>query len=167
MSRADARRSVETGIGLVERLVAEGADLIALGEMGIGEHDGFRRDHLRADRPSTRRRDRHRHRHRPGALAAQGRSGGARRWLARTRRPDDPLGTLSEVGGFEIGALAGAIIGGAAAGMPVVLDGVIVGAAALLAVAFCPEVRAVPDRLTSVGQNLGTGWYWSSWSSSR
>jgi nicotinate-nucleotide--dimethylbenzimidazole phosphoribosyltransferase len=65
------------------------------------------------------------------------------RALARaTCRPDDPLGTLSEVGGFEIGALAGAMLAGAACGVPVVIDGVIVGAAAVLAVALCPEVRS-------------------------
>jgi nicotinate-nucleotide--dimethylbenzimidazole phosphoribosyltransferase len=42
---------------------------------------------------------------------------------------------------FEIGALAGAMIGGAAAGLPIVLDGSIVGAAALLAVTICPAVQ--------------------------
>jgi nicotinate-nucleotide--dimethylbenzimidazole phosphoribosyltransferase len=55
--------------------------------------------------------------------------------------PSDPLGVLTELGGFEIGALAGAMVGGAAAGVPIVLDGLIVGAAALLAVALCPAVR--------------------------
>ena len=76
-----------------------------------------------------------------GPLGAQGRrrraGAGARAAIA----PDDPLGVLAEVGGFEIGALAGAMIGGAAAGVPIVLDGLIVGAAALLAVALCPAVR--------------------------
>src|SRR5699024_10231473 len=43
-------------------------------------------------------------------------------------------------GGLEIAALAGFITGGAAAGVPVLLDGVIAGAAALVAVALAPGV---------------------------
>ena len=51
-------------------------------------------------------------------------------------RPDpaDPLGVLAAVGGFEIGALVGVILGAVARRIPVVLDGFITGAAALLAV---------------------------------
>jgi nicotinate-nucleotide--dimethylbenzimidazole phosphoribosyltransferase len=49
---------------------------------------------------------------------------------------------LSKVGGFEIGALAGVILGAAAHRIPVVLDGFIAGAAALLAVRLAPEARA-------------------------
>ena len=48
---------------------------------------------------------------------------------------------LSKVGGFEIGGLVGVILGGAGCGMPVVLDGFIAGAAALLAVTLAPTCR--------------------------
>jgi nicotinate-nucleotide--dimethylbenzimidazole phosphoribosyltransferase len=141
MSRADARTSLETGIGLAEQLVTEGADLLALGEMGIANTTAAAAIiAAQAGRP-------------PADVTGIGTGIDQDGWrrkvevveraLARAGcRADDPIGTLSEVGGFEIGALAGAMLAGAAAGIPVVLDGVIVGAAALLAVALCPEVRS-------------------------
>ncbi len=60
--------------------------------------------------------------------------------LARLSREAAPLDVLSEVGGLEIAALAGFIVGGAAAKVPVVIDGVIAVAAALVARAFSPNV---------------------------
>jgi nicotinate-nucleotide--dimethylbenzimidazole phosphoribosyltransferase len=50
-----------------------------------------------------------------------------------------PLALLASVGGLEIAALAGYIVGGAAAGIPVILDGVIAAAAAVVAVALVPD----------------------------
>jgi nicotinate-nucleotide--dimethylbenzimidazole phosphoribosyltransferase len=62
--------------------------------------------------------------------------------LARQRpAPDDALDVLAKVGGFEIAGLAGLILGGAAAGLPVMLDGFISGAAALIAVGLAPACR--------------------------
>jgi nicotinate-nucleotide--dimethylbenzimidazole phosphoribosyltransferase len=55
--------------------------------------------------------------------------------------PEDALDVLSKVGGFEIGGLAGIILGAAARRCPIVLDGVIATAAALLAVGLVPAVR--------------------------
>jgi len=52
----------------------------------------------------------------------------------------DPITVLAEVGGLEIAALAGLAIGGAALGVPVLLDGVVSGAAALVAAALEPAV---------------------------
>jgi len=140
MTGDQARAAVETGLDLAGRLVAEGADLIALGEMGIGNTTASAAMiAVLAGRP-------------PRDVTGLGTGIDATRWehkvavveraLARAQpRADDPLGVLAEVGGFEIGALAGAMIGGAAAGVPIVLDGLIVGAGALLAVALCPAVR--------------------------
>ncbi|RNL87311.1 nicotinate-nucleotide--dimethylbenzimidazole phosphoribosyltransferase [Halostreptopolyspora alba] len=51
----------------------------------------------------------------------------------------DPTGVLAAVGGLEHAALAGFVLGAAAAGVPVLLDGVISGSAALAAAALCPE----------------------------
>jgi nicotinate-nucleotide--dimethylbenzimidazole phosphoribosyltransferase len=56
-------------------------------------------------------------------------------------KPQDALDVLSKVGGFEIGGLAGIILGAAARRCPVVLDGLIATAAALLAVGLVPAVR--------------------------
>jgi nicotinate-nucleotide--dimethylbenzimidazole phosphoribosyltransferase len=58
----------------------------------------------------------------------------------RTRGWLDPVSVLSEVGGLEIAALAGFIVGGVAEGVPVLIDGVITGAALLVAEALAPGV---------------------------
>ncbi|HEY3942936.1 MAG TPA: nicotinate-nucleotide--dimethylbenzimidazole phosphoribosyltransferase [Acidimicrobiales bacterium] len=63
-----------------------------------------------------------------------------RRAVARLAPDAPPETVLAEVGGLEIAALAGFIVGGAAGRVPVVLDGVIAGAAALGAVAMVPAV---------------------------
>jgi nicotinate-nucleotide--dimethylbenzimidazole phosphoribosyltransferase len=65
------------------------------------------------------------------------------RGLARHRPdPADPVGVLAAFGGFEHAALAGFILGAAALRVPVILDGVISGAAALAAAALAPDVTA-------------------------
>lgn len=56
--------------------------------------------------------------------------------------PQDALDVLSKVGGCEIGAMAGAMIGGAIYGVPVVVDGFIAWAAALLAETYMPGTKA-------------------------
>jgi nicotinate-nucleotide--dimethylbenzimidazole phosphoribosyltransferase len=62
------------------------------------------------------------------------------RALARVRPGSDPIGVLCELGGLEIAALAGFMVGGAAQCLPVVVDGVIAAAAALVAAAAVPDV---------------------------
>jgi nicotinate-nucleotide--dimethylbenzimidazole phosphoribosyltransferase len=54
--------------------------------------------------------------------------------------PADPVGVVAALGGLEHAALAGFVLGGAAARVPVVLDGVIAGAAALVSAALAPAV---------------------------
>jgi nicotinate-nucleotide--dimethylbenzimidazole phosphoribosyltransferase len=54
--------------------------------------------------------------------------------------PADPIGVLAAIGGFEIAGLAGVIIGAAAKRTPVVIDGFISGAAALVAARIAPAV---------------------------
>jgi nicotinate-nucleotide--dimethylbenzimidazole phosphoribosyltransferase len=74
---------------------------------------------------------------------------GRRRKIEAVRRalevngPDlaDPLETLAKVGGFEIAGLVGVILAGAVYRLPVVLDGFIAGAAALVAARFKPDIR--------------------------
>jgi nicotinate-nucleotide--dimethylbenzimidazole phosphoribosyltransferase len=51
---------------------------------------------------------------------------------------DDPVATLASLGGFEHAGLAGLVLGAASRGIPVVLDGLIAGAAALVAQALAP-----------------------------
>ena len=63
--------------------------------------------------------------------------------LARHRPdPADPLGVLAAVGGLEHAALAGFVLGAAARRVPVVVDGVIAAAAALVAAALAPDAVA-------------------------
>ena len=66
-----------------------------------------------------------------------------RRALA-VNRPDagDPLGVLAAVGGFEIAGLVGVVLAGAARRVPVVLDGFIATAAALVAARLAPAARS-------------------------
>jgi nicotinate-nucleotide--dimethylbenzimidazole phosphoribosyltransferase len=56
-------------------------------------------------------------------------------------KPDfsKPLEVLAKVGGFEIGGLAGVILGAASHRVPVIIDGFISGAAALIAAGLCPQ----------------------------
>lgn len=65
--------------------------------------------------------------------------------------PKDPLAVLSAVGGLEIAALAGLIIGAAAHRIPVVLDGFISSTAALVAISLNPEIKnyLVPSHLSA------------------
>jgi len=58
-------------------------------------------------------------------------------------RPDrsDPIDVLAKVGGFEIGGLAGVMLGAAVHRVPVVIDGFISGAAALIATALSPKLK--------------------------
>ena len=62
----------------------------------------------------------------------------------------DPLGVLAAVGGLEIAALAGVVIGAAEKGVAVVSDGFISGAATLAALALCPAARdyVLPSHLS-------------------
>jgi nicotinate-nucleotide--dimethylbenzimidazole phosphoribosyltransferase len=65
--------------------------------------------------------------------------------------PEDPISALAAVGGFEIAALVGAIIAGAEARIPVVLDGFITGAAALVAATIAPDLgpRLIASHLSA------------------
>lgn len=140
MTREQALDAVQGGIDLVESELGAGLDLVGTGEMGIGnttaaaavvcallgvppERTVGRGTGL--DREGVRRKAR-------VVEVALGRN-----------RPDpaDPLDVLCKVGGFEIGGLVGVILGAAARRKPIVLDGYITGAAALLAVRLCPAAR--------------------------
>ena len=109
--------------------------------------DGYRQQHRgsRADRRSDRavRRGRHRPRQRRRgtrpARENRGGRGGARREPSWIR--EDGVALLAALGGHEIGVLAGIYLGAAAARIPAVMDGLISGAAALVAAAIAPGVR--------------------------
>ena len=141
MNREQAIRSIEIGIEVVEEELAKGGmDILATGDMGIGNTT-----------PSTAILSAF-----TGApvTAVTGRGTGLDDEQLQNKVrvieealsvnvPDakDPIDVLAKVGGFEIGGIAGMIIGAAANHIPVVIDGFISGAGALLAVKLQPRVR--------------------------
>ena len=136
MTRAEAAAAVGTGIRVAEDLARAGYDVIATGDMGIGNTTASACliAHL-TGRPA-------------GAITGRG-TGIDDEMLARkttivadavARLPvdADALDVLAEVGGLEHAGLAGLVVGAAAHRVPVVLDGVIAGAAALVAQRLSP-----------------------------
>ena len=139
MSREDAIKCIEAGIAAADEQIAKGADLIAFGDMGIGNttpSSAITAVVTGADPSVTTGRG-------TGlddpALAHKVEV--VRRSI-EVNKPDakDGLDLLAKVGGFEIGMLAGAMLGTAAAHRPAVVDGFISGAAALIAWTLAPTL---------------------------
>ncbi|MCI0548116.1 MAG: nicotinate-nucleotide--dimethylbenzimidazole phosphoribosyltransferase [Candidatus Rokubacteria bacterium] len=138
MTREEAETAIAVGIDLVEVEHARGADLVATGEMGIGNTTAAAA--MVAVLAGLA----------PAEVTGPG-TGLDRRGRARKVRaietaiavnrpdPDDAVDVLAKVGGLEIAGLVGIILGAAARRLPVVLDGFIAGAAALAAVRLRPE----------------------------
>jgi len=140
MSREQARGAVEAGIEVFEEELGRGVQLAATGDMGIGNTTASAAIIAAFTGRS------------PAKVAGRGTGvddmGLARKVDALERalsvnRPKaaDALDVLGKVGGFEIGGLAGVIIAAAAHRVPVVIDGVISAAAALVAVGLAPQSK--------------------------
>lgn len=140
MALPEARAAVLVGADVAAGLVADGHDLLLTGDMGIGNTT-----------PSAcliAALTGH------AATEVTGRGGGVddamlehkttvvARAIDRLTAPEreDPLCVLAAVGGLEHAALAGFILAAAGAGVPVLLDGVIAGSAALVAAGLAPDV---------------------------
>jgi len=140
MARETARQGLAVGIRVAEGEVGRGLDLLGVGEMGIGNTTAASAivvalTGLPPERVTG---------HGTGVTgAAYERKIAVVRQMLVTNRPDpaDPLDVLAKVGGFEIAGLVGLLLGTAAARVPIILDGFITGAAALVAVALCPALR--------------------------
>ena len=145
MTLDEARQAVEAGIEVAVRL-ATASPVPDHRRHGHRQHDGVRGAGLRVHRRRPGGGDRPRHRRRRPDPGAQGRRRGAgRRRGCRSGRPtpEAALAALAEVGGLEHAALAGFVLGAAAARVPVLLDGAIAGSAALVAAALCPTAARV------------------------
>lgn len=140
MTREEAERGIITGIQIVERLKKEGYDIIATGEMGIGNtttSSAVAGVLLNQSVESVTGR---------GAGLD---SAGLKRKMEVIKKaikmhkpnPKDPVDVLAKVGGFDIAGLAGLYLGGAIYGIPVVADGFISGVAALAAIRMEPLVQ--------------------------
>nr|WP_297173431.1 nicotinate-nucleotide--dimethylbenzimidazole phosphoribosyltransferase [uncultured Agathobaculum sp.] len=140
MTREEAVRALETGIALAGHCAAQGYQLVCGGEMGIGNTTSSAA--VAAALTGA------------AAVDVTGRGAGlssaglmrkvrAVEAALSLHRPDpgDPIDVLHKVGGLDIAGLAGLYLGAAACGLPVVLDGVISCAAALIAVRLCPAVH--------------------------
>ena len=140
MRREQAVQAILAGAGVLQEQIEQGLDLVATGDMGIGNTT-----------PSA-------------AIAAAftnlpaaqiaGRGTGvddaglerkvqviARALQVNRPDPRDGLDVLSKVGGFEIAGLAGVILAAAAQHRPVIIDGFISTAAAMIAASLAPAVR--------------------------
>jgi nicotinate-nucleotide--dimethylbenzimidazole phosphoribosyltransferase len=137
MTRDEAVSSIETGIGLLEDELSDGVDIVGTGDMGIGNTTPSAA--ITAAITGKPAKD----------VTGRGTGiddAGLRKKIEVITKglalnkpdPHDGIDVLSKVGGFEIGGLAGIIIGAAAHRIPVVIDGFISGAAALIAFALEP-----------------------------
>ncbi len=136
MTLDEARRALDVGAAVAAEAVAGGARCLVTGDMGIGNTTpsaaliaAF------TGRPAVEVTGRGTgiddatHRRKTAVVEAA---------VARLADPTDALAVLAEVGGLEIAALAGFIVGGAAARVPVVVDGVIALAGLVVAAALAP-----------------------------
>ena len=139
MPREQAEACVQAGVGIALEVAASGADLIGTGDMGIGNTTASSaitaaltgRSPSQTTGRGTGRNDEELER----KVAVVERA-----LAVNAPDPRDGLDVLAKVGGFEIGVLAGVVLGGAAARRVVVLDGFISGAAALIAHRLCPTI---------------------------
>jgi len=135
-----AIQAIETGIEIVKDENNKGLDIVGTGEMGIGNTTASSAI-CAAITGKT-------------AADVTGRGTGLndqqlqhkievinRALLINKPDPKDALDILTKVGGLEIGGLTGVILGAAAHRIPVVIDGFISGAAALIAAGICPQVK--------------------------
>ena len=140
MTRAQAVQAIAAGIALVRAQKQNGAQLLATGEMGIGNTTTSSAvASVLLGRPVTEMTGR-------GAglsdAGLQRKIDAIERGIARNH-PDaaDPLGVLAALGGFDIAGLCGVFLGGALERLPIVMDGFISGVAALCAVRLCPAAE--------------------------
>jgi nicotinate-nucleotide--dimethylbenzimidazole phosphoribosyltransferase len=138
MTRAQAVSALDVGLDVAFGAIDAGAGMVVTGDMGIGNTTSAAALIAAFSGRS--------------APEVTGRGTGIddatlehkraviERALARVAADADPLVVLGELGGLEIAALCGFIVGAAARRVPVIVDGVIAAAASLVARAFAPEV---------------------------
>lgn len=137
MTRAQAEAAVSAGVSILQREREEGLDLVATGDMGIGNTTAASAVVAAlTGRP-------------PAEVVGRGTGIDDETYARKVRvveaalalhspDPADAVDVLSKVGGFEIAGLAGVIVAAAGLRIPVLLDGFISGAAALVAASLAP-----------------------------
>lgn len=140
MTREQALQAIESGIEIVTAEIDKGLDIVGTGDMGIGNTTAS--SAICAVMTGK------------AAAEVTGKGTGVDdRQLThklevieqalRVNEPNaaQPIDVLARVGGFEIGGLVGVMLGAAARRVPVVIDGFISGAAALIATGFSPLLK--------------------------
>ncbi len=140
MTPQEAEQSILVGYETASKAIDAGADCVVTGEMGIGN--------TTASAAVIAALSGH------GASEVVGRGAGAddamlahktavvqRALDLHAEHLGDPLGVLQHVGGLELGAIAGAVLAAAEHRVPVIIDGVIASASALIAVGIAPAAR--------------------------
>ncbi len=140
MTKEQAIKAIEAGIEIVSGEADKGLDIVGTGDMGIGNTTASSAIFAAMTGKPV------------GEITGRGtglndeqlvhKIDVIKRALA-VNKPDPakPLDVLAKVGGFEIGGLAGVMLGAAARRIPVVIDGFISGAAALIAMALAPQLK--------------------------
>lgn len=140
MSREECILAIRTGAQLVMELAEQGTDIIAVGEMGIGNTTTAAA--VTAALLETE----------PEKIIGRG-AGLSDEGLDRKIRAvksalavnmpnrDDPIDVLAKVGGLDIASMCGAFLGSAAGRVPILVDGLISAVAALCAQRLCPNAR--------------------------
>lgn len=140
MQRQQAAKAVWYGMEWVRYLKEQGMDLLATGEAGIGNTTTATAVACALSGKT------------PQELTGRGAGlsdAGLQRKISAIARglqvnqpnPKDVLDVLAKVGGFDLGAMCGAFLGGAVFGIPVLMDGWISSVAALCAVRLCPAAE--------------------------
>lgn len=140
MSRQEAIQAIETGIELVEKEAEKGLDIVGTGDMGIGNTTPSSAI-LSVFTGAS-----------PQEVTGRGtgiNDQGLAKKIETIKKaisvnapdPKDPIDVLAKIGGYEIGGIAGLILGAAANRIPAVVDGFISGAGALIAVKIEPKVN--------------------------
>lgn len=140
MSRQEAIKSIEYGIEIFEDEFKKGIDIAGIGEMGIGNTTSasaitavFTKKEVKDTTGRGTGIDEKDLRNKINVIKE----------ALKVNNPNaqDPVDVLSKVGGFEIGGLTGVIIAAASKHVPIVIDGFISGAAALLAYKIEPKTK--------------------------
>jgi nicotinate-nucleotide--dimethylbenzimidazole phosphoribosyltransferase len=140
MTREEATQAICAGIDIFGAEFEKGIDIIGLGEMGIGNTTAS--SAITAVLTNTPIED----------VTGRGTGideKGLKNKIEKIKKalqinnpePNDAIDVLSKVGGFEIGGLAGVILAAASKKIPVVIDGFISGAAALIAFHIEPKTK--------------------------
>lgn len=140
MTRNEAIKAIETGIEIFEEEMLMGIDIAGTGEMGIGNTTPSSAITAIFTKKSIEE------------VTGRGTGIDDKGWNNKVRvikealeinkpNPSDAIDVLSKVGGFEIGGLVGVILAAASNKIPVVIDGFISGAAALIAFYIEPKVK--------------------------